>query len=190
MQGLGGNDSSKGGSRARSEYRKETNSNIDIKSQGLVRDRSSRRRGEGDDSASNIDVISLGSRRQAGFNEYSPNKDQMSQDDNSYIHGTPQIGNQIFIQDMNIQYQSEETRQLATDLQGLKDRYRKIEGDWQKRIDDSKSQNLTDLEKLVKKHKEAETLLVENKDQIRNSIQETLDKERLRMDELHKVDLD
>jgi len=97
LQGLGGDKNP----RARSEYRKEGN-NMDING-SVGRDRSSRRRGEGDESASNIDVISLGSRRQAGYANYSPNKDQMSQgEDNSYLHGTPQIGNQIFIQDMNI----------------------------------------------------------------------------------------
>jgi len=49
-------------------------------------------------------------------------------------------------------------------LQALKDRYRKIEGDWQQRIDDNKAQNLSDFEKLMKKHKEAENLLNETKD--------------------------
>ena len=82
----------------------------------MVRDRSSRRNREGDnDSVSNVDAISVGSRRRE-LDEYalSPLKQgaALSQDYDRYgdntnrtlsqhgLQATPQIGNQIYIQDM------------------------------------------------------------------------------------------
>lgn len=47
------------------------------------------------------------------------------------------MGNQIMIREMNV-HQDDEQRQLAADLAGLQDRKRKIEADWQKRIDEAK----------------------------------------------------
>lgn len=76
------------------------------------------------------------------------------------------------------------------DLMALRDRYRKIEGDWQKRLDDLKQQNLKDVEVLGEKHKQAEALLVEAKDEIRNSILDAIEKERLKMEQLHTTDLE
>jgi len=69
------------------------------------------------------------------------------------------MGNQIYIQDMTKQppqYADEATRQLAVDFQALRDRHRKLEGDWQKRVDDTKQQNHGDYQKLLEKHKQAE----------------------------------
>ena len=78
---------------------------------------------------------------------------------------------------------------MAADLQALRERHRKLENDWQKRIDESKQESRDDHVKLQEKHKQAETMLIEGKDQIRDSIQDALDKERSKMDEIHKADL-
>ena len=174
-----------------SEYRKETN--VDLKSTGLVRDRSSRGRG-GDNDSTNMDAISIGSRRHHGDMSPSKHMGALSVEDGttSYqnLQGTPQIGSQIFIQDMNTQIQDEASKQLQMDLMALRDRYRKIEGDWQKRLDDLKQQNLKDIEVLGEKHKQAEALLVEAKDEIRNSILDAIEKERTKMEQLHTTDLE
>lgn len=87
------------------------------------------------------------------------------------------------------QYADEATRQLAVDFQALRDRHRKLEGDWQRRIDDTKQQNHGDYQKLLEKHKQAESMLIEAKDAVRDSIQSSLDKERAKVDEIHKADL-
>lgn len=97
LQGLGG-DTSKPlrrgeatGNRTSSEHRRQAD-NQDIKASGLVRDRSSRRNREGDnDSVSNVDAISVGSRRRE-LDEYalSPLKQgaALSQDYDRYGDNT------------------------------------------------------------------------------------------------------
>lgn len=87
------------------------------------------------------------------------------------------------------QYADEATRQLAADLQALRERHRKLEADWQRRIDESKQENREDQIKLQEKHKQAESMLIEGKDQVRDSVQDALDRERSKMDEIHKADL-
>lgn len=71
----------------------------------------------------------------------------------------------------------------------MRERHRKIEAEWQKRIDDEKEQNRKDVDRIMEKHKLAENLLVNAKDAIRSSVQTSLQKERTRMEELRDADL-
>jgi len=87
-------------------------------------------------------------------------------------------------------YRDEESVKLNSEMVSIKDRSRKIEAEWMQRIDDTKRQNQLDFEKLIEKHTQASTLLVDQKDAIRNSIQDTLDKERMKLDEIHRLDLE
>lgn len=102
--------------------------------------------------------MSVGSRRAYDrFGDYSPNKQyNMSQDEGNvpaFFQGTPNMGDG-----------DEETRQLRNDLHMLQDRHRRIEAEWQKRIDDARTQNHRDLEKLQDRHKQAENITTEQKD--------------------------
>jgi len=87
------------------------------------------------------------------------------------------------------QYQDEATRQLRADLQAQRDRHRRLEADWQRRLDDTKELFHQDLQTINEKHKQAEFMLTDAKDQVRDSIQDALARERAKMDEMHKADL-
>jgi len=75
------------------------------------------------------------------------------------------------------------------DLQALRDRHRKLEGDWQKRLDDTKLHDHDDVQRINEKHKQADLMLVDVKDRIRESIQEFIERERSKVEEMHKADL-
>lgn len=89
-----------------------------------------------------------------------------------------------------MKYLDEETRNLHQELQAAQDRRRKLEKDWQKRIDDRKIQNHDDTKKMEEKHKQTLNLIIEHKDHLRDSIQDALDKGRVKMDEMSKIDLE
>jgi hypothetical protein len=121
LAGLGGGEAKPprrgetAGGRTASEQRRGGGDNTDIKSTGtgLVRDRSSRRAREGDnDSVSNLDAVSAGSRRREEEFSMSPIKagdrgapqdyDRYGENTNRTVsqhplQGTPQMGNQIYI---------------------------------------------------------------------------------------------
>jgi hypothetical protein len=118
LAGLGGGEAKPArrgdtaGGRTASEQRRGENTDIKSTGTALVRDRSSRRGREGDnDSVSNLDAVSAGSRRREEEYSMSPIKPGdrgVSQDFDRYgentnrtaqhpLQGTPQMGNQIYI---------------------------------------------------------------------------------------------
>ena len=52
-----------------------------------------------------------------------------------------------------MKFMDEEQRQLKEELQVAQERRRKLEKDWQKRIDDIKAENHEDAKKIEEKHK-------------------------------------
>ena len=129
--------------------------NADIKSGG-VRDRSSRRPREGEnDSVSNLDALSIGSRGNPlntgiGLPGFSPPKavhtssvgqDQYTNRTQSQANATPYMGNnnQIFVSDMGAPAppaMDDGERALREELNAARERYRKLEADWQRRVDE------------------------------------------------------
>lgn len=71
-----------------------------------------------------------------------------------------------------------------------RERYRRLEADWLRRVDEAKEQNHKDLQTMEEKHRQAELVLIESRDKIRDSVQESVENERKRMTEIHKADLE
>lgn len=86
--------------------------------------------------------------------------------------------------------QDKEQQQLHQDWMNKRERYRKLEADWLRRVDEAKEQNHKDLQTMEEKHRSAELVLIEMKDKIRDSVQESVENERRRMAEIHQADLE
>ena len=86
--------------------------------------------------------------------------------------------------------QNQEQQQLHQDYLAMRERYRKLEADWQRRADVLKEQNHQDQQSMEEKHRQAEHMLLEGKDKIRDSIQESVENERKRVQDLHQADLE
>ena len=78
--------------------------------------------------------------------------DQFTGRTGASLAATPQIGpNQIFVNDQHDEFQD-----LRQNLADLRERHRKLESEWQKRLDNQKEQDHNDQQKVLSKHKEAE----------------------------------
>lgn len=66
----------------------------------------------------------------------------------------------------------------------MQERRRKLEKDWQRRIDEQKNQNQEDLKQCNEKHKQANAILIQMKDSIRDSIKDHLEKGREKIEEM------